>query len=272
VLSITTDYAADTGCPEPYLRRIAEAGFSHVHWCHEWNTNTLYASDDITQIAAWLRMYGLRLLDLHASRGGNDGWGSPQVRTRLAGVALVRNRIAMASALGSDVIILHLPRAVGTHPRRLNRTWDSVVRSLDALAPFAREHGVRIALENMARDDFAMIQRLLALYDADFLGLCYDAGHGNIDGTGLHHLWALRDRLISVHLHDNDGTSDQHRLPFTGSIDWTRLAAIVAASSYRKCISLEVSIHGSGTFDERRFLADAYDAGTRLAQMVVDAT
>jgi len=26
MLSITTDYARDTGCPEPYLRRRMEAG------------------------------------------------------------------------------------------------------------------------------------------------------------------------------------------------------------------------------------------------------
>ena len=44
MLSITTDYAKDVGDPSPYLRSIAEAGFSHLHWCHQWNTDFLYAA------------------------------------------------------------------------------------------------------------------------------------------------------------------------------------------------------------------------------------
>ena len=67
-LSLTTDYATDTGNPEPYLKRIAEAGFSHVHWCHHWNTDFLYSPYEIAQIAEWLDDFGLRLLDLHAVR------------------------------------------------------------------------------------------------------------------------------------------------------------------------------------------------------------
>jgi len=61
MLSITTDYFADTGDPAPYLRRIARAGFSHVHWCHEWNTDHLYSSQEITRISQELRECGLRV-------------------------------------------------------------------------------------------------------------------------------------------------------------------------------------------------------------------
>ena len=32
-LSMTSDYVPASGCPEPYLRSIAAAGFTHVHWC-----------------------------------------------------------------------------------------------------------------------------------------------------------------------------------------------------------------------------------------------
>ena len=61
MLSMTSDYLADTGCPEPYLRRIAEAGFSHVHWCHHWSTDFLYSRWEIEQIAAWLEACALAL-------------------------------------------------------------------------------------------------------------------------------------------------------------------------------------------------------------------
>ena len=64
MLSCTTDYFRKTECPEPYLRRIAEAGFSHVHWCHQWNTDFVYAEPEIARIESWLDELGLKLLDL----------------------------------------------------------------------------------------------------------------------------------------------------------------------------------------------------------------
>ena len=290
MLSITTDYVHDTGCPEPYLRDIAGVGFTHVHWCHHWNTDFLYSDSEIDQISAWLGTYGLRVLDIHASHGREKAWASPLEYVRLAGIELVKNRIAMAAALDSDVIILHLPPSIEpgartaaaagstdvddsrSNPRADTKSADpwltQVCRSLDALAPFARARGVRIGLENMGHDDFVRLRQLFSLYGADFVGLCYDAGHGNLDGQGLIHLEHLKSRLISVHLHDNDGSGDQHKPIFSGTIDWDRLARIIAASAYKKCVSMELSIHSSGFEDERAFLEHAYQTGTTLSTMI----
>ena len=77
MLSITTDYAnIDKGNPSPYLRRIADAGFTHIHWCHHWNTDIVYSCPEIEQISRWLDEYGLELLDLHASVGPEKNWFS----------------------------------------------------------------------------------------------------------------------------------------------------------------------------------------------------
>lgn len=271
MLSVTTDYVHDTGCPESYLRDIAEAGFTHVHWCHHWNTDFLYAKSEIDQISEWLATYGLRILDIHASHGREKAWGSSQEYARLAGVELVKNRIAMAERLGSDVIILHLPPSSGPEDASAGEVaqqdpWlTQVCRSLDDLAPYAREHGVRIALENMGYDDFVRLRQLFSLYGPDFLGLCYDAGHGNLDGQGLLHLEHLKGRLISVHLHDNDGSGDQHKPVYSGTIEWDRLAQIIAASAYTKCVSMEVSIYSSGFEDEKAFLEHVYETGMKLS-------
>ena len=105
-------------------------------------------------------------------------------------------------------------------------------------------------------------------FSADYVGLCYDSGHGNLEARGLDDLERHKDRLISLHLHDNDGSSDQHKLPFTGTVDWKRLSGIIAASSYPKCMSFETTMRNMGTEDEAEFLAAAFEAGTRLADMV----
>ncbi len=260
MLSLTTDYAnVDKGDPSPYLRRIADAGFSHVHWCHHWNTDFIYSQPEIAQIGRWLAEFGLKLLDLHSSVGPEKHWFSLKEYERLAGVELVKNRIEMTARLGGDVVIMHYPKEPGDQPIR---------RSLDELVGFAHSHGVRIALEN---GGFDAVEPLLAEYPPDCVGLCYDSGHGNLVPDGLDRLDRIKDRLISVHLHDNDGASDQHNLIFSGTVDWPRLAQILAQSAYRKPISSESNMGRSGITDETTFLAQAFDAGTRLAAMVAEA-
>jgi len=263
VLSITTDYAADTGCPEPYLKQIAETGFTHIHWCHHWNTDFLYSRPEIEQIATWLRDFGLAMTDLHASAGREKVWGSPREYERLAGVELVKNRIEMTARLGSDVIIMHLPGGP------IDDWWPHIRASLDELQPYAQVHGVRIALENGGSDEsFDDIERALAEYEPDYLGLCYDSGHANRFEGGLRRFEKLKDRLISVHLHDNDGTGDHHNLVFSGTIDWPRVAVTIASSSYDKCVSMEVTMRNSGIDDEEAFLKRAFETGTQFAAMV----
>lgn len=52
------DYITDHSDPEPYLRALAEASFTHVHWCHQWRSDFLYADSEIAQIGRWLHKLG----------------------------------------------------------------------------------------------------------------------------------------------------------------------------------------------------------------------
>jgi hypothetical protein len=49
--------------------------------------------------------------------------------------------------------------------------------------------------------------------------------------------------------------SDLHRLPFSGTVDWRRLARIAAQSAYAKPVSLEVSMHNTAILVKETFLA-----------------
>jgi sugar phosphate isomerase/epimerase len=266
MLAITSDYFQSEGDPQPYLKHIADAGFTHIHWCHEWFTDRIYSDDEIHQIGQWFKQYGLSLLNLHASHGQESYWVSYEEARRLAGVELVENRIQMTARLGGEVTIIHIP---STEPPEMRPGWLVQIRkSLDAIEPLAKRHSIRIALENMIGDDFEMLDTLLPEYDPGFLGLCYDSGHGNMGGNGLGQLERLKERLIAVHLHDNDGEHDQHKIPFTGTVDWDSLVPILASSAYQQCVNLEVVIRETGIKDEAEFLRQAHLAGERLAGMI----
>ena len=263
MLSIATDYLEDKGCPEPHLRHIAEAGFSHVHWCHQWNTDFLYSRSEIDQIRRWLSELGLSVLDIHASAGTEKDWCSEQEYERMAGVELVENRMKMAAHLSADVIVLHA---------RARASLDHQLSSLEALQQKSRPLGVRIAFENLPDDDLTRIQELLERFEPGFVGFCYDSGHAHIGGQDLAVLTMLRERLIATHLHDNDGTADQHRLPFTASVPWRRVAAALAGSGYRKCVNLEVSMKAHDYTGEGSFLRASLEAGHKLAEMIRTST
>jgi sugar phosphate isomerase/epimerase len=118
------------------LERIAAAGFTHIHWCHHWNTDFFYSEPEITQISHWLDGYNLRLLNLHASQGVEKYWCSFLEYQRQAGVELLQNLIGMAAQLGADVVIIHVPSNDDAKTREVK--LGPVRRSLDELVPFAK--------------------------------------------------------------------------------------------------------------------------------------
>ncbi|MBI2201046.1 MAG: sugar phosphate isomerase/epimerase, partial [Armatimonadetes bacterium] len=240
----------------------------HLHWCNQWNTDFLYTAPELDQISAWLRKFGLQLNDIHASAGREKSWSSPREYERLAGVELVKNRMDMAARLGSDVIIMHFP-SEPKEKAEAEAFWDRMRRTLDELQAHSRARGVRLAVENLDARSFPTLAKIFDAYGSGFAGLCYDSGHANLGGQdGPASLDPWKHRLIALHLHDNDGTGDQHKLPFTGTVDWKRLVPLLAASSYTKPISLEVVIGNTGIPDEREFLYKAFEAGTAISKGV----
>ena len=140
---------------------------------------------------------------------------------------------------------------------------------LDLLKPTSESTGVQLALENLGYKSWDSLERVFENYPDTYIGLCYDSGHANIRADdGLEKLEKFKHRLISLHLHDNDGEEDQHRLLFSGSVDWEGLAPILATSSYQKLISMEVVIGQSGIEDEKEFLKQAFQTGNTFSEMV----
>ena len=270
MLAINTDYKKeDKDNPDPYLRQIAEAGFTHIHWCHHWGDDYLYAEDEVGQIADWLKTYALTVNDLHATQGQKNHYLSEQEDARLAGVALLKNRMQMAVRLGTDVIVLHLP----TEPEQDEKKqafWERFEKSMEAVIPYARKWGVRIAFENLfPLSNHKTLEKALKRHPPEDVGICYDSGHGHIVGGGLEFLEGVKDRLIALHLNDNDSSRDQHKLLFTATIDWERLAQIIGSSSYDKeCMTMELFIHSTGIKDEKVFLAEAMETGSKFVRMV----
>ncbi len=152
----------------------------------------------------------------------------------------------------------------------MRRLVENLRRSLDELMPISLDLHVPIAIENEYSDNFQIKEELFADYPPEFLGLCYDSGHGHIfDDKGLDYLERNKDRLIALHLNDNDGLKDLHQPPFYGTLDWERLAKILKASPYPRELSFELATRRTPYDDNLdAYIEDAYTRCAKFTSMV----
>ena len=290
-IAISTSILCSTGSPETYLRLIAEAGFTHLHWGHQWDTDFLYSSFEIAQCRKWLKQYGLKLLDIHGSEGVEKQWFSPEEYRRRSGVELVINRVVMLRELDAPgCVMMHLPpnRTIKSTPedeRLLPGRVEALRRSLDEIVPALEKYDARLAVENRRNDSFGVIATVMAEYPTERIGITLDTGHANIDeARGLERMEKFKDRLLALHLNDNDAVGDLHQPPFYGTLDWERVAKLVASSAYAgRPSSFELTMRNTPFFDRdvpladqpekniRAFLADTYDRCRKVSEMIETA-
>ena len=165
--------------------------------------------------------------------------------------------------------MLKIPDAV-IHPivrhesRRCRVLWLS--ENMHFLMPIrerAGKLGITLCMENMTGKPYAThpSEAVFGSTAADILDLaerldamvCWDFGHANITGLCQSvELEKLRGRVRCLHIHDNDGVQDNHRIPFEcpastplgGCVDWEdaaeglRLCDFLTTSN--RCINLEL--------------------------------
>lgn len=293
MFALSTDYSGESRNTEKIRRTlsaIAGAGFSHVHWCHEWAGPYLYSPHEMRQIKGWLDELGLKAKGVHASCGeirsryaaARDFEGerenlkdyvSQNEYNRLAGVELVKNRIDLAAELDTGEIVLHLPLPClifENDPSFKEKFYAAACKSFDGLKDYCRKKGARICIENLpdSPESFQteMFDRLFDRYDESYMGLCFDTGHGNISSRDcLCFARRYTDRLFIVHIHDNHGTGDEHLIPFEGTFNWEGFAEILAKSPYRLPYLLEVNMRDK---DEPFFFQKVLEAGRKFHRLL----
>jgi sugar phosphate isomerase/epimerase len=121
----------------------------------------------------------------------------------------------------------------------------NLVASLGELAPVCAETSVRLAVENMAPPEFGVhpssLVELAEAVDPAQIGICFDSSHANMSKLPTREtVTACGKQLFCLHLSDNDGSGDQHRAPYEGSVDWPGLIEGLREIGYRDPLNFEV--------------------------------
>ena len=111
-------------------------------------------------------------------------------------------------------------------PYMEEKAIEKAKRSLSAIDRISSEYGVRIAVENMPAFPFMLgrtAEELKELIGTTNLGFCLDIGHANTTDEIDNLIKEVKDRLITVHIHDTHGEHDEHLTLGEGSIDFKKV-------------------------------------------------
>lgn len=160
--------------------------------------------------------------------------------------SLLKRAIECTAEAGGEVCVIH--------PGNDYTVEENTEMYLELL-PFARDHGVKIATENMWNWDKEKDQacpaacstpasfsaHLEAIEDPFFVA-CLDIGHAQMRGHGtnaVEMIQTLQSRIGAVHLHDNDLWKDSHQIPFSMGIDFEAVMRALKKVNYTGWCTLE---------------------------------
>ena len=138
----------------------------------------------------------------------------------------------------------YLPQFSRGGRRHWFRNW---AERMPRIVDHAAESGVTLALENTWDDRPDVLLHLADLLPEDSVKFCLDTGHVNTFSRIDTDSWwdAIGDRVVALHLHDNDGLSDDHLAPGRGTFDFVRLFDRIASRGEQPLLDLEVDLESA---------------------------
>ncbi len=158
----------------------------------------------------------------------------------------IQRAIECTAEVGGEICVIHPCN---------DYTAEQNVEMLMGFLPFAKEHNVKIAVENMwnwndvtdeasaaacsSAEDF---KRHLDLVDDAYFVACVDIGHAEMKGlntSAVKMIKTLGDKVQALHIHDNDRWHDSHMLPGTMQINFYEVLKALKEIGYNGDLTLE---------------------------------
>lgn len=167
------------------------------------------------------------------------------------------------------------------HPDNFKNAQENA-KIFNDLLPFAKSLGVKIATENMwnwhgvyaskaACSHHQDFREHIDVVNDDYFGACLDIGHAEMQGlntSAVQMIKTLGDKLIALHIHDNNLCYDDHLLPRKGIINFTAILTALKEVNYGGDFTLEADRHLSTFTKENCFegVKEMAEATRKLAK------
>ncbi len=278
-IGVQTKNVVDDECPEQGFRLLRQSGFS----CADFSLNGYLVNKDVyrsrinsffdrsvgeleeffTPHREGAARAGITVSQMHMPYPNYVPGGSEELNGYLRNVVAPKS-VRLCAFFGCPYLVVHgfkLARFLGGE----GLEWKRTEEFLNALAPMAKDVGITLCIENLydsagghivegpccdAGKAAERIDRFNERWGGEVLGFCFDTGHANLVGIDFESfMGTLGSRLKVLHIHDNDGISDLHQIPFTftrtrenrPSTDWEGFVRGLRAIDFQGVLSFETA-------------------------------
>ncbi len=206
--------------PKDAFEFAANNGFTHIEILMD---HPLYSLSSLSygEVIELKWSYDLDLL-IHAP-ATSINFISISEDMRKASYEEMRKVCYFAEKCGAEVVTFH----IGWNPGFINngkfyfnkKLFDEHNEKvlLEEFQPFVKSLSVQLALENTIMIEDGLERALKEIMNNSDLALTIDVGHYNVRENPF--FLKNFDRVVNIHLHDNDGTADQHLALGRGNVD-----------------------------------------------------
>ena len=200
--------------------------------------------------------------------------------SKIVGMDYLKRAIECTAIAGGKICIIHPDN---------NASAEQNAEMYNELLPFAKEHGVKIATENMwnwekdaptscfaACSTSESFCKHIDVVNDPYLVACLDLGHAEMRGSGdgaPNMIRALGSRLQALHIHDNDCLGDSHQIPFSMNIDFVAIAKALKDINYQGELTLEADRYLNAYNKDNVYegVCDLAKSARKLEQLIKEA-
>jgi len=241
---------------ESALKHIRNVGFTEV----EINADKIHLDprvfprSKLSSIRSLINDLGLHPNSVHAPIDGVDlSAQSTDIKSR--SIELLEKTLEYCRAIDCPILVVH-----PNHSESISLGYEVMkknsIENLRVVVKKAEDLGVKIAIENMIdmkRERFGSrvsdLKEIIRSVGSPYLGICFDSGHANLlaassDISIYNEIIDAGEYLWTLHIHDNDGSGDQHLPPGDGSIDWSLVIRALREADYKGIFMMEIQERG----------------------------
>ena len=242
---------------EDTIRAIKNAGFDGV-FLQIYNKDIEFSQLEQFSLCKQLNL-SIPFCHLHYN-GFNDIWIEGENGDKLVNGYL--KDLELCDELKIPMVVMHLVNSfIAPPPSKIG------LKRLETIIKYAKSKNIKIAFENTKISGY--IEYVLDNLDYDNIGICYDSGHCHCYFDDEFNWNKFKNKIFTLHLHDNDKSGDQHLLPFDGTINWNTLIDNLIVANYSGPISLESCYRNNYlqiSLDD--FYKESYTRAKQIAKMI----
>ncbi|MGO9643723.1 MAG: sugar phosphate isomerase/epimerase family protein [Candidatus Bathyarchaeia archaeon] len=231
---------------EHAIRQTAELGYDAI----EIDANRPhmlpedYPSEERRGIVSLINSTGVKVAAV-AAFNGTAQWHftNPNKRVRLSTIDHVKQCVDLASDLKAPIVevVSGSPLIEGVGEKE---AWHWLHGGLQECAEYAKSSGIIIGLEpepDNVISNSRLADAIIREVGSSNLRFLLDIGHLNVVKENISQaVRKMKDNLAHVHIHDNDSTRDQHRIPGDGKIDFVSIINALRDIGYSGYLTVEL--------------------------------